>query len=215
MHNQNHEIPGELSEFFDSYEFLHRRSLIHLAAVCNNGRLTKILEDLCRQDPKQVDELDDTQLSPLMLAACWGRDDSLQVLISQGANPEIKGIQGKTALILAAEEGQDTIISLLLKAGADFDAVDNLGLNAFHHAMQEEHFRCAQIIQNAKERASRSIRTVAGSDGNVRPFVALSEPASGGQTTFRYCQIAATLPPGKEPSMSLAPKLTQSRISLF
>ena len=43
-----------------------------------------------------------------------------------------------TALIYCAAKGDDTVLQVLLNAGADIDARDRAGLSAMHHACKSQ-----------------------------------------------------------------------------
>jgi len=103
--------------------------LVLLGAGCANSDATPLLEAASRGDFAEVreriaagDDLD--QLSPpfeftaLMEAA--GRSDQIvELLLAAGADPNVRGREGWTALAFAAYRRSVTAVELLLSAGAD------------------------------------------------------------------------------------------------
>jgi hypothetical protein len=66
---------------------------MHLAVICSNARYLSELLKAC----KNVDVINRAGLTPLMIAAERGEADKVRLLVSAGANPEIKDKSGKTA----------------------------------------------------------------------------------------------------------------------
>lgn len=66
---------------------------------------------------------------------------------------------GSTALMLAAWQGQDKVVELLLGSGADVQLVDNLEDTAFHHAlMSSGNERTAKLLVNGGADVNRRDR---------------------------------------------------------
>lgn len=78
----------------------------------------------------------------LMLASALGEPRVVEALLVSrngfaGADPNARGmLDGKTALMLAAEMGNTSAMKVLLAAGANPDAVDNAGCSVLEHAVQ-------------------------------------------------------------------------------
>jgi ankyrin repeat protein len=66
--------------------------------------------------------------TPLMYAALYGSDESIRVLLDQGANPNTANNEGTTALMWAVDSAEKT--RLLLDAGAAVDAHTESGRTA-------------------------------------------------------------------------------------
>ena len=60
-------------------------------------------------------------------AAGNGRTGTVELLLRNGANPNAKGYDGTTALILASRRGHTQTVKVLLDAGAEADAKYNYG----------------------------------------------------------------------------------------
>lgn len=69
--------------------------------------------------------------SPVLVATSHGDAPTLEWLIGRGANVNVRRSRtGKTALMIAVENGYDAVVAELLKHGADLNAVDKAGFNA-------------------------------------------------------------------------------------
>ena len=63
-----------------------------------------------------------------------GYVEIVSYLIENGADLEVKSSNGQTAVVLAVGNKQNDCAALLLKAGADADSTDSLGLSARKYA---------------------------------------------------------------------------------
>ena len=69
----------------------------------------------------------DTNMAPIHLAALNMGHDSLEDLLSSGANPNVKDDRGRTPLHHASFYGYAENVQTLLAAGSDANARDNEG----------------------------------------------------------------------------------------
>jgi ankyrin repeat protein len=88
-----------------------------------------------------------SQLSPLQLAAQYGDQDSLQVLLEYGADVNFKSPDGNTPVHNAAEGGQIENLKLLIKHGADINMTDCDGNTALMHIANIQH---AELLEGVK-----------------------------------------------------------------
>merc|ERR1719433_1639454 len=65
-----------------------------------------------------------------MLAAWEGHIEAVKLLLSLGANPDLRMADGMRAIHLAAQSGSDECFQALLQSGANPLAKDNLGRDA-------------------------------------------------------------------------------------
>ena len=93
--------------------------------------------------------------SQLKLSCLQGNFENVQEILeilqnrNLDANIVIDEEQGKTALILCAENGYSQICNYLLQNGAHCDVMDKAKWTPLHYAAQEGHFDvCAVLIQN-------------------------------------------------------------------
>jgi len=93
----------------------------------------------------------DTSLpQSLQEAAGAGRAPEVESLVSQGIPIDARDGAGRTALMLAAMNGQTDTVQKLLALGANPALVDREGLNAAGHARQRGHARIADLIDAAR-----------------------------------------------------------------
>jgi len=64
----------------------------------------------------------------LMLFALLGDIGSVEDLIAEGVNPNVRGAQNRTPLHRAVGKGHNDVVSFLLDSGADTNLVDGGGL---------------------------------------------------------------------------------------
>jgi len=95
--------------------------------------------------------------SPLCLAVALGKLDQVDLLLSQGENPNQKGPMGHSPLIMATDHGHAVIAEHLLKAGAAPNQKDNLQWAPLHHAVKTDHARLDMIAILARHGADINI----------------------------------------------------------
>jgi ankyrin repeat protein len=107
---------------------------IHLAACF--GDIQKIEE--CLKDGTKIDEKDTANFTALHYAVSGGHVDVVKFLLSNGANVNVKSINGWTPLrfTLTAKMAE-----LLIANGADVNISDNKGQTVLHGAVNQDHKR--------------------------------------------------------------------------
>jgi Ankyrin repeats (3 copies)/IPT/TIG domain len=68
----------------------------------------------------------------LLRAVIDARGDTVEALLKEDTDPDVRRAEGTTALILAAQTGSVAIAKLLIKHGASIAAVDSNGRTALH-----------------------------------------------------------------------------------
>ncbi|MCI0738289.1 MAG: ankyrin repeat domain-containing protein [Gemmataceae bacterium] len=99
--------------------------------------------------------------TPLIAAASTSDVALVRTLIELGADPELPNAQGATPLLAAAGVGVGApeeaagsepealeVVTLLLKLGADVNAVDKNGENAMHGAAYRNHPKVVELLAN-------------------------------------------------------------------
>lgn len=99
---------------------------------------------LSRFMDKYPNTVDDGEFTALMMAASYGRLDTVNFLLEKGADTNKKDMQGRTALMLAAGHGHKEIVKTLIECGADTRVKDNNGKTALMRA--EECNRPATVV---------------------------------------------------------------------
>jgi len=78
-------------------------------------------------------------LTPLHVAVMMHKRKTVIGILEGGARPDLVDSRGRTALMMAAQEGFPDLVELLLQAGAGLDHGDSSGRRALHYAA-----RCQQ-----------------------------------------------------------------------
>ncbi|RDW83959.1 ankyrin repeat protein [Aspergillus mulundensis] len=126
-----------------------RRTALHVAAHCGNEAVVEIL---IRKNPR-LDAVDKSGSTALHLAASRGHCRVLESLIlSELIDIEARDSRGRTALLvnaradtqmtalpIAAKQGDDAIVKLLVNADADLEAKDGTLMTVLHYASEKDH----------------------------------------------------------------------------
>jgi ankyrin repeat protein len=95
------------------------------------------LDRWIRENPDELDRLYGASCTTaLHLAARFGREDLVRLLVDRGARLGARDEDGATALHLAARHGEAEVARVLLTAGADPGATTKLGRTPLHDAAQ-------------------------------------------------------------------------------
>lgn len=128
----------------------HQRSFHELAA---QGELYDI-------EPQMIDMVDADNMTPLLWAAGYGQNTTVESLIRSGANPNIKANGGRTALMFASSKGFFHVVKTLITEGAIINDVDEAGNSALIYAVHQNH---ALVVQELlKNGADLSIMNMYG-----------------------------------------------------
>lgn len=95
----------------------------------------------------KVNEKNKDGSNALMIAALIGRDKIAQMLLDNGADPEIKGKMGETALLLSSDRGHKRIVDILLKKGARPNVMDKFGQTPLVFAMRNGYNEIANVLK--------------------------------------------------------------------
>ncbi|XP_006873616.1 PREDICTED: ankyrin repeat and SOCS box protein 3 [Chrysochloris asiatica] len=119
-------------------------SALHQASFQENSEIIKLL--LKKGANKEWQ--DDFGITPLFVAAQYGKLESLTLLISSGANVNCQALDKATPLFIAAQEGHTQCVELLLSSRADPDLYcneDNWQL-PIHAAAQMGHTKILELL---------------------------------------------------------------------
>lgn len=106
-----------------------QRTLHELAA---QGELYSLEEHL-------VETQDSNCMTPILWAAGYGQNLTVELLLNLGANPNHRSTGGKTALMLAASRGFLHVVKSLIRGGADVNLVDETGNSALMYAALQDY----------------------------------------------------------------------------
>ncbi len=116
---------------------------LHHAMYANNPEIVELL--IKRKAPLNV--IDSNGSTPLMIAVNRGSDEIAQLLIDNGADPDIKDIAyGRTALHIAASKGYQKIASVLVSKGAEVNITDNNGHSPLYSALYHGNDQIAKLL---------------------------------------------------------------------
>jgi ankyrin len=135
-------------------------SAFHLACTTGDTDVIKTLLDLASCNPKLArlidqKEEDAHEQTPLQIAILWDKVKVVKVLLTRGANLEIKNARGQTALHIAA--GGDDMenklhTELLLSSGANISVVDAAGRTPEELAFKNNRMGAFHSLLGARKR---------------------------------------------------------------
>lgn len=120
-----------------SYNYSDQRSL--LSEACYENRLEDVKK--CIERGVDVNKYDEWGWTPLMWASYYLHYDIVLFLLENGADPNLRTTgkysslpEGSTALMMAAVNGNVSLVKLLLKHKADKKIVNKYGRTAISYA---------------------------------------------------------------------------------
>jgi ankyrin repeat protein len=140
-------------------------------------RLAVLLAD----DPDLTERRSGDGFTVLHLAAFFGQDNAVRLLLARGADPDARGTGWMTGTPLnaAASARHATVVALLLEAGADPDAVQLGGWTPLHSAAHNGDARTVELLlahgadPSAVDDHGRSVGDMAGESGDATTIAAI------------------------------------------
>lgn len=117
---------------------------IHIASIRGHVEVVKAIV----AKGENVDSRTKDGFTPLHLAVKFGKHELVEALLGLGANLQLKAVKGgETALHLATlvSDGQDCV-DLLIRSGADVDAVDSRLETPLHFSCRANNLRAAELL---------------------------------------------------------------------
>lgn len=121
----------------------NQRLILHWAAVMGKERLVELL---LKFEECPVDDADDTNATPLILATLKGSLPICKMLLEKGANVNHRNANGHTPVKYAGSKNHKELLVHLLDVGGDPNARDHIGDSALHRIASMEHHDCLRIL---------------------------------------------------------------------
>ena len=120
---------------------------LHLTAQFELSRLSqKLLPKLEREIVIAVNAKDSRNQTPLFLAAAYGHDGMVKLLLDKGANVNAQGGRYGNALQAASYGGHEQVVKLLLDSGANVNAQGGEYGNALYAASNGGHEQIVKLL---------------------------------------------------------------------
>lgn len=163
------------------------QEMLWYAAEENKPDLLRVLGPMLENGTINVDEADVEGFTAAMIAANYGNVDFLDQFIDFNPNFEITCADGSSALLLAAFNGHDEVVDLLLMdVGVNFLQRLPNGMSALHIAVQQNHLSVVEVLIDAEE----ELRGQYLNDGKRFPGAVLKLSNSQGNTALHLaCKL--------------------------
>ncbi|CAF0712711.1 unnamed protein product [Brachionus calyciflorus] len=117
---------------------------LHYAAVQGNRNVFEIILKECRNLDHQKNE---HLTSPLHILCYYGHREALEFLLRTGFEPELRDINGRTALDIACFKGEILCVDFLVTWGANYETHDDINARTpLHAAAYNNNYECLRFI---------------------------------------------------------------------
>jgi len=99
----------------------------------------------------KVDMLGPSDMTPLQIAACMGKEECVEFLVEQGADVNHRDKGGNTPLHWVVSAGSARIVKKMLEEGADPCIANVAGNTPLKHAQLLGEKECERILREAVE----------------------------------------------------------------
>jgi ankyrin repeat protein len=146
-----------LFEDFDSYD------PYELMIIPPNKKAEMIIEEIKKREPNLnlISDLitlganldwkneNDSNRTPLYVAAYWGKVEIARMLIDAGADVDVKDNNDDTSLHVAIKYGRVEVVRILIDAGANLNVQNNQGETPVHYAAMNGNPGIARMLIDA------------------------------------------------------------------
>lgn len=117
-------------------------------AICEDN--LALFHTVMERNLERMNEVIDQELdvNAIQLASMLGRCQMIEYLRDRGADLNLRGKGGNTALMFAVVHQQINAIKLLVESGADLDATDKYGYTALDKAMNRGYSNIIEFLQD-------------------------------------------------------------------
>ncbi|MBN9288572.1 MAG: hypothetical protein BGO43_03330 [Gammaproteobacteria bacterium 39-13] len=145
-----------------------------------NGNVS-IIEEICKNEPKLIHEINDKGLTALHVAAAQGNTEMITLLVKLGANIDATVSQTEDFLItnftplhFAASNRNVDAVKLLLDNKADPNKLDGLGYSPLTHAILDTDMTMCQILISSQAEIQPKDLNFAALRGGIVQFIDLT-----------------------------------------
>ncbi|XP_071796931.1 uncharacterized protein [Asterias amurensis] len=122
------------------------RTALHWAA---SGKRINVVRYILELKPAvNVNIRDDSNWTPLHIAASVGQEDIVTVLVSKGAEVNSANSTGQTPLHYAASRDRQKVAEILLEHGADTNIAERVGATPMHRAASKGNLEIVKLLLN-------------------------------------------------------------------
>lgn len=134
--------------------------------------------------------------------AAKGRINAVRKCLRNGANPNFKDYDKRTALHLAAVEGHVDIVETLLQSGSDWTALDRWGTNARDEAVNANQTAVLDELDNWARRSMRRNNSVPGKSMRTVPNGRRLGPSVSSRSLGQSRPVQEEVRPSTSPVLS-------------
>lgn len=142
----------------------NQRLILHWAAVMGKERLVELLLNF---NECPIDDPDDTNATPLILATLKGSLPIVKMLLERGANVNHRNTNGHTPVKYAGSKNHKDLLVHLLNMNGDPNVRDHIGDTPLHRIASMEHHDCLRTLLTHPKSSQSIDVNVKNNQGNT------------------------------------------------